>query len=426
MLRRSKLIVGILAVATNPAVSEIIDLDPAGLADPVRVITFDEPSFGDDTRVSAEFAELGVIFLPELYYRTGDHPDWDNINGPNLRSGNLAGNILHKTFSIRFDPPRSSAAFVAIAQPPTPTTFTAKFNGVEIESFDSDVVIGNPNNFFGFTDIIFDEIEIAYTAETRMRIDNVQLGPAVDTAGPPLNIAASGDELVLTWESEAGRLYTVRSETDPSAAEPKEWPIFESNMEIVATPPTNTLTIARPDDPFRLFVVEAFPAPPEVIFGDDFESGQGGWTTGIDDANGNTTWELGSPAAPGPASANSGANVFGTNLSAVYGENADAWLRSPAIDLSTAAEATLTYFEFRDIEPQFDSGAISVLDASDDSEIAVIEDGIDGTSTGWQEVSKRLPPAALGQVIKLEFRLQSDDFQTFAGWYLDDVQVTVP
>ncbi|NIP92680.1 MAG: hypothetical protein GWO24_04130, partial [Akkermansiaceae bacterium] len=64
----------------------------------------------------------------------------------------------------------------------------------------------------------------------------------------------------------------------PDGAEPPDWPIVDGQMDLEATPPENTLTIARPADPFRLFVVEEFPAPPVAVFSDDFEGGQGDWT----------------------------------------------------------------------------------------------------------------------------------------------------
>ena len=35
-----------------------------------------------------------------------------------------------------------------------------------------------------------------------------------------------------------------------------------------------------------------------------------------------------------------------------------------------------------------------------------------------------LPPEALGEIIKLEFSFQADDFGNQAGWYIDDVTVT--
>ncbi|NIP97797.1 MAG: hypothetical protein GWO24_31945, partial [Akkermansiaceae bacterium] len=133
-----------------------------------------------------------------------------------------------------------------------------------------------------------------------------------------------------------------------------------------ATEPVNTLTIPRPDDPERFFVVEEFNPPPVSVFSDDFESGQGGWTTGSDGAAG-TAWDLGSPAAVGPSAAHSPANCFGTNLAADYEIDAEVWLRSPEIDLTEAAAATLQYAQFRDIEEGFDLGRVAVLDAGDHS-----------------------------------------------------------
>ena len=35
-----------------------------------------------------------------------------------------------------------------------------------------------------------------------------------------------------------------------------------------------------------------------------------------------------------------------------------------------------------------------------------------------------LPPEAVGEVVKVEFRFQADEIQAQAGWYIDDVAVT--
>lgn len=246
-------------------------------------------------------------------------------------------------------------------------------------------------------------------------------------AKPQLTITydAEGDEFAISWDSMSGMLYNLRSTTDPSSGQPGDWEIFDGNSDLNATPPTNTLTISLPADPERYFVVEEFPPPPVSIFSDDFESGQGNWTTGSDEDPG-SDWELGMPSNVGPATTNSGTVCFGTDLDASYETMANVWLRSPPIDFSGASGGTLTYAEFRDIEPMFDSGTINILDASDDSLIAELETGIDGTSSQWSSVSHALPAEALDRIIKIEFRLQSDDFSNFAGWYIDDVVVTVP
>ena len=192
---------------------------------------------------------------------------------------------------------------------------------------------------------------------------------------------------------------------------------------MVATAPLNTLTIPLPADSARFFVIEEYPAPPVILFADDFESGENGWTYGSDGAEG-TVWELGVPTN-GPGVANSLLNCFGTNLTSDYAISADVWLRSPPIDLTAAGEATLNYFQWRDIEEGFDFGIISVLDATDDSLLAEIP-GSDSAVFVWELVSKSLPPEALGKVIKIEFRLTSDEIENFPGWFIDDVEVTTP
>jgi hypothetical protein len=231
--------------------------------------------------------------------------------------------------------------------------------------------------------------------------------------------------LRISWDSKDGKLYNLRSETDPSASDPLDWPIFEGQSDLAATPPTNTLVFPLPADPERFFVVEPFNAPPVTIFADDFESGQGAWTTGSDGEAG-TAWELGAPSGVGPLSAHSPVNCFATNLASEYSIYADVWLRSPPIDLSTAASATVSYFQFTDIEELFDAGRVVVLNAADDSQVAELEASVDGFTADWEKVTKKLPAAALGKTIKIEFRLTSDEIQNLPGWYLDDFAVTVP
>ena len=176
-------------------VPEIIDRGAAGLDDPASVITFSEIEIGDTEQVTDQFADLGVTFVPNLNYRTGDNADWQNITGPNLRTGEPEVN----PFTIKFVDPQTAATFNAIAQPPTRTTITAKLNGEVVESFETTVSIDNPNNFFGFTGIEFDEIEVEYTAETRMRIDNLQFG----VSAPPTTYDFSESDGGFTVTNEA-------------------------------------------------------------------------------------------------------------------------------------------------------------------------------------------------------------------------------
>ncbi len=248
------------------------------------------------------------------------------------------------------------------------------------------------------------------------------------TRGPMLlnveRFGPGGESIRITWETTPGRKYAIDTGTDL-----QNWDV-EVATEIVATADTtvyeeliSNLPLNGPEFYFRVRHL----VPPPVLM-DDFESGQGAWTVGVEDATGNTNWEFGAPsgAVPGaPAAANSGTNCFGTNLAAAYDEDTEIWLRSPELDLTGAAGATLSFFHYRDIEEGFDSGAVRVLDASDNSELGVVGHVIDGSSDGWEQFARSLPPAALGKAVVLEFRFLSDEINNLAGWYIDDVKVTL-
>ena len=88
----------------------------------------------------------------------------------------------------------------------------------------------------------------------------------------------------------------------------------------------------------------------------------------------------------------------------------------------------MTFWRFYDIETGFDWGRVRVLDAADDSEIAVLEETFDGTTNDWEEVCIKLPAEVAGKMVKIEFILATDDVTNNpqAGLYIDDVSVTVP
>ncbi len=278
--------------------------------------------------------------------------------------------------------------------------------------------------FFGLNSFNF-----AGNAENQA--DNLAIGKPKTAFFVDVSHDPGADTLSVRWESQDGRLYNLRSETDPSNGEPATWPVFGGNQDLAATPPENVVTFPLPADPARYFVVEEFPAPPVPVFSDSFEDGEGDWTTGGNPGSDPfTNWEFGSPTVVGPAAANSPPNCFGTNLSADYADNAEIWLRSPSIDLTAASGATLNFSQDVDIEESFDFGQIRLLDADAAlAELAILEMTIEGNNpAGWESFSKALPVAALGKNVVLEFRFSSDNISepTQDGWYIDDVVVTVP
>ena len=292
---------------------------------------------------------------------------------------------------------------------------------------------GGNNVFEGNIDD-FRVYRAALSAEDVLAIYNNGLGD-FSPGGPSfqleINHLPGTDEIEVKWPSQDGKLYNLRSTTDPASGAPIDWPIQAPFQDLAATAPENTITFARPND-LSLLVVEEFDAPPESIWSENFDAAAAlpaGWTTGANTPpdSGSTVWEIGAPTS-GPDAANSRDNCAGTNLASSYGLNTEIWLRSSPIDLTTAGGATLNYSRFVDIEESFDEGIVRVLDASDDSEIAVLQQGIDGQGAAWEQSSVSFPAAALGKSVKVEFFLDTDDFDdgAFDGFYVDDVNVTVP
>ena len=239
-------------------------------------------------------------------------------------------------------------------------------------------------------------------------------------------VGAAGERIKIVWEATVGRKYAIDASRDL-----QNWEEVVAT-DLVAVSERATFERAVADLPLQgpqvYFRVREVIPPPALR--DDFESGQGDWTIGVDDANGNTNWELGAPSGGvfgAPVSAHSGTGCFGTNLAGTYEVHANIWLRSPVIDLTAVTEATLTFFHHRDIETTFDAGSVRVLDAANLAELGLVQEVVEGTSVGWEQFSRRLPGSALGKEVLLEFRFQSDELapEAQSGWYIDDVKVTV-
>jgi hypothetical protein len=316
-------------------------------------------------------------------------------------------------------------------------------NGLNTWNFGIDACCGTARNFDG----LMDDISIWNGTLSPEQIESLWDGSCTPLGcGPKVKSSIEvihrpdTDELEISWDSTAGHLYNLRSETDPSASAPIDWPIFGGIHDLAATPPRNTITLPMPADGERFFVIETFPAPPVTLFSENFDGADPGWSTGFEptDIAMNTVWQLGSPTggpATGPLAANSGPNCYGTNLTTNYGISSKTWLRTPAIDLTTATAGTVVFQQWIDMD-EFDNqdiGTVRVLDASvlpgTVTELGVVQANITGLdSTGWVEFSVELPAAALGQSIALEFLFMSDDDNIFdqSGWYIDDVMVTTP
>ena len=250
-------------------------------------------------------------------------------------------------------------------------------------------------------------------------------------------VAQDDPNLDFTWESQAGKLYRLRSSTALDT-EFSTWDLVAEDLPNTA--PLGSTSILKPGDSTLFYRMEEYPAPPLAVYSEDFDGVTApafptDWTTGAQGPDtGTTFWELGDPTggvANGPAAPNSPSNCVGTNIATNHGFDTDIWLRTNAIDLTTYTEASLTFQQFKEIEDvgiDLDYGSIRILDASDNSELAVLENqSVEGDTNGaWAAYTKALPAAAFTVPIKIEFRFQADDIDNFAGWYIDDLAITIP
>ncbi len=168
-----------------------------------------------------------------------------------------------------------------------------------------------------------------------------------------------------------------------------------------------------------------------VVFTEAFADGGEGWTTGSNNPAVDQ-WEIGVPTS-GPGSAFSGSNVAATNLAGPYTSgglnDTIAWLRSPVIDLVEVGEATLSFYEYMDVDTfevndeVFHFGVVTALDADTLDVVAEIA-SYSAEITSWTERVLDLSEVT-GRRIVLEFALFTDDEEEFVGdgWYIDAIEI---
>lgn len=156
-----------------------------------------------------------------------------------------------------------------------------------------------------------------------------------------------------------------------------------------------------------------------VLYSDNFDGDtDNGWTH----SGTNDEWERGVPAAPGPASAVSAPNVWGTDLNDTYENSSEYSLVSPAIDLTQVSNALLAYQQWYEIETNYDAGYVEITtnDGATWSELGKFSHSTNGKQ--WSAATFDLHNY-LGNTVKIRFRLKSDSSVKKAGWYIDNFQI---
>jgi hypothetical protein len=166
---RSLVVPFLLLCAPIPtAAAQQIIAQTSGLASPARVIDFGANLFPNFTPITTEFAGISVAHA--RYFTTGT-------------SNNLVGGFLTNDFtgppntlSIRFAQTVSDVSFVyhQIGQQ-IPSTFRVLLQGVPVDSFSLLWNQSQPNNYFGFQQIAFDELQIDFDGD--FNLDTLAFNP---------------------------------------------------------------------------------------------------------------------------------------------------------------------------------------------------------------------------------------------------------
>ena len=232
-------------------------------------------------------------------------------------------------------------------------------------------------------------------------------------------------DIQISWKSRQDRQYDILSNADLSTPR-LQWAGVAGAQDIQGDASgITTMVVATPFPETGYLVVreEGLPA----LFEDDLESDTG-WTAIVNDANGNTNWERGSPnGSTGPLTgADGSANAWCTNL-ADYGPDSDISLRSPAIDLTGVVGAELSFEAFRDGDGLGDVASVRFLRAADQVQLGA-EISIDMTAfdADYTSISVSVPVEAIRENVHIEFNFVSDSSpDAFSGLSIDNVKVEV-
>ena len=163
-----------------------------------------------------------------------------------------------------------------------------------------------------------------------------------------------------------------------------------------------------------------------VLYASSFEGADNGDLVPVS-IGGSAPWQRGVPTT-GPSSAYHGSNVWATNLSGNYNNNADEAIeKQSAISLSCAGCSNyfMRFYHYVHTETGYDSGWVELNTGAGWFKFSPSYrgNGSSGPLTPtWQSVQLDLSPYA-GNSIRFRFRFKSDGSVNYPGWYIDSVSI---
>jgi len=155
----------------------------------------------------------------------------------------------------------------------------------------------------------------------------------------------------------------------------------------------------------------------------DFEGNDGGFTPTLDWEWGTYSWTGGEPQCVPPPSAHSGTNMWGTVLNTNYNNLSANNTLTFTIDLTDPSilNGTLSWWDWYDVFEGWDHGEVYI------NGVMVLDREPSGTynpPTGWTAQNVDLAPF-VGGIATVVFAMWSTAVVSRAGWYIDDVEVSV-
>lgn len=148
-------------------------------------------------------------------------------------------------------------------------------------------------------------------------------------------------------------------------------------------------------------------SPLEVLFSDDVEGGNAGWTA-------DAPWAITTEASNSPT--HSWTDSPGGN----HGDNLDISLTSPVFDLSEKQGTTLSFSHIYDLESGFDIGSVEVTpDGS--TWTSVVGYSLENQNLVWMDEVLTVPMLDGSATAQVRFRLTSDTNTNRDGWHVDDI-----
>ena len=164
---------------------------------------------------------------------------------------------------------------------------------------------------------------------------------------------------------------------------------------------------------------------PGLIYSYDMSTNPG-WTTAGQWAYGSPTGGGGEYGNPDPTSGNTGANVYGYNLSGDYTNNmSETHLTTTAIDCSSLSTVSVKFHRYLNVEqPSYDHAYVRVSN-NGSSWTTVWENSAEVTDSSWSQVEYDISAVADGQsTVYLRWTQGTTDSSwLYSGWNIDDVEI---